>query len=116
MQVVPLHNDGRHELQVWAFRLHRPATLLAAVPLFQTSESEDPYASSGGGGGNGGGGMTERESEMLEGDMDAGGEQMRISVCESADRDVLLIHGEPTAGRQFGSSEVGLYKLISGDP
>jgi hypothetical protein len=44
----------------------------------------------------------ERESEML-GEM--AGEQMRISVCESADSDLLLIHGEPMGERQFGSSE-----------
>ena len=96
-------NDGRHELQVWAFRLHAPAVLVAAVPLFQNFSGDGDGDGGIGGGGIGGGsgsgrteGMTERESEMLLGDLHAGdghGDEMRISVCESADRDLLLIHG-----------------------
>jgi len=38
-------------MQIWAFRLHHPARLLAAVALFQTSEGEDdPLGAPRGGG------------------------------------------------------------------
>ena len=114
-------NDGRHELQVWAFRLHHPAVLLAAVPLFQNFSEGDLHASTDGavGGASAGRGavegMTEHESEMLMGDFHGGGghghghghgEEMRISVCESANRDILIIHGEPSVAGVgvFGSS------------
>ena len=82
--------DGRHELQLWGFRLGRRAWLVATVPLFATSEGEESATASG-------------DAEEMLGD--AAREQLRISVCESCDGEVLLVHGEPTSERAFGSSE-----------
>ena len=40
--------DGRHELQLWGFRLGRRAWLVATVPLFATSEGEESAMGSAG--------------------------------------------------------------------
>jgi len=90
-------SDGEHSLQVWGFRLGEPATLIATTPLFQTAES--PGSDRLGRGDDG-------ESALLG---DVGFEDstssLRITACESPDASVLVIHGEPTAEREFGSSE-----------
>lgn len=86
--------DGRHELQLWGFRLGRRAWLVATVSLFATSEGEESATGSAG--------ATDADAEMLG---DAAREHLRISVCESCDGEVLLVHGEPTGERAFGSSE-----------
>ena len=83
--------DGarRYELQIWTFRPHTTCSLVASVPLFVDAAG----AIAG--------------EERLGGDLlsDFSETHLRVTVCESADGSVLLVHGEPAGGRRFGDTE-----------
>ena len=85
--------EGRHDLQIWTFSPAGPATLLASVPAFRTDESDSP--DSLGGGGASDSFVSESPFDPRAGALD----HLRISVCESPGRDVLVAHAEaePTA-------------------
>ena len=92
--------EGRHDLQIWTFSPAGPATLLASVPAFRTDESDSP--DSLGGGGASDSFVSESPFDPRAGALD----HLRISVCESPGRDVLVAHAEaePTAPSSRGGA------------
>ena len=84
-----LDEGRRYELQIWTFRARTRSKLVATVPLFCTADA---------GGDHG-----------VDFDNEIGNiSHLRITVCESHNRCVLLVHGEPDGGRRFGDSEAPL--------
>ena len=95
--------DGRHELQLWGFRLGRRAWLVATVPLFATSEGEESATGSAG--------ATDADAEMLG---DAAREHLRISVCESCDGECSSSTASPpTSARSAAARRPSLVAVSS---